>query len=171
MILKPINDNEFHQYYKSYIDLAPSIDILQSLEDSSNTVQSILKEITEEKWNFKYAPDKWTIKELFLHIIDTERVMAYRALRIARKDMTDLMGFDHDSYVPVSNANQRSPESLITEYKAVRASSISLFASFDKETLQTIGNASDRKFSVRSLGYIISGHETHHFNIVNERYL
>lgn len=171
MIQKMINEKEFATYFENYIKLAPDIDISHSLKQSQKEVLAILNPLQPEKWNYSYAAGKWTIKEMLLHIIDTERVMAYRAMRIARNDSTSLPGFDHDNFVVHSNANQRSSESLLHEFNAVRASTLALFESFEPETMQKIGNASNVKFSVRALGFIIAGHEIHHLNILKERYL
>lgn len=171
MIANKINENEYAPYYKNYIDLAPAKNILESLTQSLDTVFDVLNTLDEEKWNFRYAADKWTIKEMILHIIDTERIMAYRALRIARNDMTALAGFEQDNYISPSKASERTPESLMKEYKLLRASTLSLFETFDEDTLKIIGNASNVKVSVRALGYIISGHEIHHLNVLQERYL
>ena len=121
--------------------------------------------------NYKYAKDKWSIKELLLHIIDTERVFAYRALRFAREDKTDLPGFEQDDYVITSDANTRSKASLLNEYNFQRASTIALFSSFNDSMLMKIGMAGGNPMSVRAIGFITSGHEVHHCNILRERYL
>ena len=121
--------------------------------------------------NYKYAEDKWTIKDMLLHIIDAERVFAYRALRFARADKTNLPGFEHDDYVVVANANGRIKASLLNEYNAQRESTIQLFSNFKDEMLMQIGVASGNPMSVRALGFVTAGHETHHCNIIKERYL
>ena len=166
-----IKSNEYGLFYKNYMDLAPNFEIVNALEKSELEVLETFENLSEEKWLFRYAENKWTLKEMFLHIIDTARIMAYRALRIARNDLTPLPGFEENDYVPVSNANERSVESLIKEYKLQRESTLSLFENFPQDSLGNIGNASNNSISVRALGYIIAGHEIHHTNILKERYL
>ena len=114
---------------------------------------------------------KWTIKELVQHIIDAERVLSYRALRFARRDATDLAGFEEDDYVKNSNGDTRDYNDLLVEFSAVRNATILLFNSFTDEALQRIGSASGSIISVRALGFIISGHLQHHLTIIKERYI
>ena len=166
-----ILSNEYAPYYEQYINNTGSSNLLDTLKHSSETLIKLFETISEEKMNYKYADDKWTIKEMLLHIIDTERVFAYRALRFARQDKTNLPGFEHNDYVVVSNANNRSKASLINEYQAQRASIIMLFSNFTNEMLLSIGVASENAMSVRALGFVIAGHETHHCNILRARYL
>ena len=166
-----IKNNEFASFYKNYINLAPNLEIVEALKNSKIEVLEVFKNLTEEKWIFRYAENKWTPKEMFLHIIDTERIMAYRALRIARNDLTPLPGFEENDYVPVSDANERSVESLIKEYKLQRKSTISLFKNLPQKSLENTGTASNNAISVRALAYIVAGHEKHHTNILKERYL
>ena len=124
-----------------------------------------------DKLTYRYAENKWTIKEILVHIMDDERIYAYRALRIARNDKTPLPGFEQDDYVPFSKANQRSLASILREYKTVRQATVSLFTSFNMEDLLRIGTANDHPVSVRALAWHIAGHELHHLNIIKERYL
>ena len=166
--LKP---NEYAEYYAQYIKQAGNTNLLDVLKESSQALNNLFETISDDKMNYKYAQDKWTIKEMLLHIIDAERVFAYRALRFARKDKTNLPGFEHNDYVVVSNANNRSKASLLSEYNAQRASTIQLFSNFTDEMLLQIGVASGNPMSVRALGFVIAGHETHHSNILKERYL
>lgn len=163
--------NEYAPYYSSYINNAGNSELLKTLKKSSDALNSLFTDISEEQMNYKYDDDKWTIKELLLHIIDVERVFGYRALRFARKDKTDLPGFEHDDYVVVSNASNRNKASLLDEYNAQRTSTIALFSNFSEDMLLSIGNASGNPMSVRALGFVIAGHETHHSNILKERYL
>ena len=171
MISNHLNETEYHSYYKSYINNAASIDIVEGLQTNLKNVVAFLSQIPESKHNYAYEVGKWTIKEVLLHVMDTERIFAYRALRIARGDKTPLAGFEQDAYVANANVLKRSFKSLVEEYKGVRSSTISLFESFDEITLQNIGEASGSPASVRALGYIITGHENHHFNVIKERYL
>ncbi|MDH3652238.1 MAG: DinB family protein, partial [Saprospiraceae bacterium] len=112
----------------------------------------------------------WTVKELLLHMIDTERIFAYRALRIARSDLTPMAGFDQDDYVPYSNANERSSTSIVSEYSAVRQATIQLFKNFTDAMYAKCGTASERPFTPLALGFIIAGHEIHHLRILMEKY-
>lgn len=121
--------------------------------------------------NFSYAQGKWTIAEVLIHLMDTERIFQYRALRFARNDKTELQGFDQDSYVPESQAPNRNRNDILEEFIAIRKSSIALFASLNDEMLLRSGLASGAKMSVRALGFVICGHQIHHFNILQERYL
>jgi len=166
--LKP---NEYAEYYSQYIKHSGNANLLDVLKESAQALNSLFETISDEKMNYKYAEDKWTIKDMLLHIIDAERVFAYRALRFARADKTNLPGFEHDDYVFVANANGRSKASLLNEYNAQRESTIQLFSNFKDEMLMQIGVASGNPMSVRALGFVTAGHETHHCNIIKERYL
>jgi len=166
-----ININEYASYYANYIDKAGKLNLKDSLIESCKALNELFNDISEEQMNYKYADDKWTIKELLMHIIDTERVFAYRAMRFARKDKTDLPGFEQDDYIIPSKANERSKDSLLNEYNAQRVSTLALFSNFDDEMLMSIGNASGNPMSVRAIGFLTSGHETHHCDILRERYL
>jgi uncharacterized damage-inducible protein DinB len=166
-----LKQNEYADYYAQYIKQAGNSSLLNALNESALALNNLFEIISEDKMNFKYAEDKWSIKDILIHIIDTERVFAYRALRFARADKTNLPGFEHNDYVVMSDANNRSKASLLKEYNAQRASTIQLFSNFTKEMLLQIGVASDNPMSVRALGFVIAGHETHHSNIIKERYL
>lgn len=171
MTAKDIHADEYNPYYNTYLSKTNNLTLKEGLRSNLETVLLFLESISEEKFEYRYAEGKWTIKEMILHIIDTERIFCYRALRIARKDQTSLPGFDQDAYVPPSNANERSIHSLLDEYKAVRQASITLFDSFREETLMRTGTASNSAISVRALGFILIGHENHHCEIIRERYL
>ncbi|WP_111682664.1 DinB family protein [Winogradskyella tangerina] len=171
MISNQLDASEYHPYYKAYIDKATGTVIVEGLKSNLQTVSDFLSEIPKRKHNYAYAEGKWTIKEVLLHIIDTERIFAYRALRIARGDQTPLAGFEQNDYVIKSNASNRSFESLVQEYESVRKATISLFDSFDRTSQQRVGEASGAPISVRALGYIITGHENHHIEVIKTRYL
>jgi hypothetical protein len=127
--------------------------------------------VPEEKLSYRYAEGKWTIKEIMAHLIDDERIYAYRALRFARNDQTELPGFDQDDYAIESAANERSLDDLLEEFAAVRRSTIALFNSFDERVWTRSGVASGNVMSVRAAAYHIAGHELRHLNIIKERYL
>lgn len=168
-----IPKEEYASYFEQYMELVTKEgkSILQNLEETQDAFHSLLITIPEEKWTFAYDKDKWTLKELVQHIIDTERIFAYRALCFARKDTTDLPGFDQDIFVLNDNANERDFLEMLEEMQTLRKSSIQLFKSFSEDVFLRIGVASNNKMSVRALGYLFSGHQKHHFNIIKERYL
>ncbi len=161
---------ESSQYFKTYIDKVPQPDFLSLLKKASPETTAFLKGLSEEQWMHRYAPDKWSIKEMMLHIIDTERIFAYRALRISRGDKTPLPGYEQDDYVPFSKADQRSSTSIIAEYEAVRQASIQLFEHMDDGHLEAVGIASGGPFTPRALGFVLVGHEIHHMQVLKERY-
>jgi hypothetical protein len=169
MILK----TEYTPYFEQYLKLVGFGDktIIENLESSQVAFEKVLRDIPEEKQAFSYAPGKWTIKELIQHIIDTERIFSFRALSFARNDKTAMPGYDHDAFVVNDNANERDYYYLLDEMKVLRTSSIQLFKSFSEEALLRMGVASNNKMSVRAQGYLFSGHQIHHLNIVKERYL
>ncbi|MCB0704375.1 MAG: DinB family protein [Saprospiraceae bacterium] len=163
--------SESASFYHAYIANVPGDDPIAQLKQASRETVTSFQEIPNPKWDFRYAPGKWTVKELVLHMIDAERIFAYRALRFGRNDMTPLPGFDQDIFVPNSGANTRSPESLIKEYQHVRDTSIQLFKHLPNEAWDRVGIASDNPVSVRAIAFIIAGHELHHLRILKERYL
>ena len=170
-IIRRPQPNEYGDFYQGYINKIKTDQFYEALTEGKRTAIEILKNISKEKWDYKYAPDKWTIKELIQHIIDGERVFAYRALCIARRDKTAFPGFDQDTYADVSHANLRKPASLLAEYKSVRNATLHLYKSFTEEDLNQIGTASGYPVSPLALAFIIAGHEKHHMDILKERYL
>ena len=168
-----INPNEYHAFYQPYIDQVSKNkkNIVENLIHSMQMANQLFVRIDKNKYEYSYAPGKWTIKELIQHVIDSERVFTYRALRIARLDKTALPGFDENDYVKVFNANQRSFNELLEELRIVRKSTILLFKSLDKKSMENMGIASGSNISVSALGYIISGHLLHHMQVINARYL
>lgn len=159
-----------HEMYTGYIGLVKDEDFTKTLHDSEETTLSYLQKLTKKQWEHRYADGKWSIKEILLHIIDTERIFSYRALRFARNDETELQGFDQDFFVTESEASQRTAHSLLEEYRSVRASTLDLFRYMPSEAYDRIGSASERPFSVLAIGFIIAGHELHHMSIIRERY-
>ncbi|RZN81377.1 MAG: DinB family protein [Winogradskyella sp.] len=166
-----LSKEEFNPYYLPYINLATNPDVISGLRQNLSTVVEFYKSIPKEKLEYVYAEGKWTVKDILLHIIDTERVFAYRAMRVARFDKTAMAGFEQDDYVEAGKATNRTIESLLNEYRVVRNATISLFESFSKESMTSIGSASGSPISTRAIGYIITGHENHHNNVIKERYL
>ena len=168
-----VPENEYHPYYKSYIhDLASSgKSITQVLMENQKDVNDLLMHLPQEKEMYRYAEEKWTIKELMQHIIDAERIFNYRALRFARNDKLALQGFEQDDYNDQSYANDRSFQEILSEFNAVRVSTIAMYHSFAEESLKRIGTASGNPMSVRALGYLSAGHVAHHLRVFQERYL
>jgi uncharacterized damage-inducible protein DinB len=171
--IEMIPKNEYTPYFEQYLQLVSNEgkSIIEYLIDSQKKFESLLRNLPLEKHNFSYAEGKWTMKELIQHIIDTERIFSYRALCFARNDSTSLPGFDQDVFVENDNANDRDYYDLLDEMAVLRKSSVQLYKSFSDEALLRIGVASENKMSVRALGYLFSGHQIHHLNIVKERYL
>lgn len=166
-----INPEEYNSYYTPYIQLATNENICKGLTINLKKVVDFYKSIPEEKLDYCYAEDKWSVKDILLHIIDTERIFSYRALRISRNDKTPILGFEQDDYVLYANAKNRSIDSLLDEYVSVRQSTLSLFEPFTDAQLKFTGLASGSPISVRAIGYILTGHENHHNNVIVERYL
>jgi uncharacterized damage-inducible protein DinB len=170
-ISKPHTD-EFPVYYNTYIGkVSIADDLIAALEDSRDKFLSFIKTIPADKLEYRYQEGKWTIKEIIIHLMDAERIFSYRALRFSRGDSTNLSGFDENEYVPNSDAASRSLQSLIDEYAALRQSTIAFFKNISGEMSLRTGMANGREISVRSLGYIIPGHEIHHLAVIKERYL
>jgi len=158
-------------FYQNYIRLSPDENVLEAIQRNTKNFRKLLKKIPKKKIDKAYAEGKWTIKELLQHIIDAERVFAYRAITFARKDGTSLPPFDENSWAANSMAAQRDWKEMIDEFKSLRNATEKMFASFDDGQLRSIGTASNKEVNVLALGYIISGHVEHHINIIKERYL
>lgn len=159
------------EWYNGYVKALGDKEFLAVLKDQFKTTAAIFHNIPAHKWDFAYAPGKWTIKQLIIHMIDAERIFAYRALRFGRNDSTELAGFEEDEYAANCMSELRSPESIINEYLAVRASTLALFESFNDEVMMRKGIANGKEFSVGLLGVVIAGHQMHHMSILKERYL
>lgn len=145
--------------------------VLEFLAQGLKEILALTENLTEAQWNYRYAEDKWTIKEVLVHLMDVERVFSYRGLSAARGDKTSLPGFDHNAYVPASRANHRTGTSILAEYQALRAATLAFFQHLDDEALSTIGEAKEQPCTARAMVYMIAGHERHHLQILRERYL
>ncbi len=163
--------NEYAEFFFPYINVLGEITLMDELEISLHDFIRFIQNIPMDKFDFRYAEGKWTIKEIIQHVIDTERIFAYRALRISRNDQTPLPGFDENNYINNTEANRRSIQDLLTEFSAVRHSNIYLFKSFSSEQLERTGIASNSGISVRAIGFVMIGHQKHHQNVFEERYL
>jgi uncharacterized damage-inducible protein DinB len=162
--------SEYNPYYKTYIGKVKGDNFVQNLKEQKFETSAMLSKISDEKWNHKYAPAKWSVKEVMIHIMDTERIFAYRALRVARNDQTPMPGFEQNDYVPFCYATQRSGSSIMVEYEAVRNSTVALFENLREEDWGRLGEASGSPVSALALGYMIAGHEIHHIQLLHERY-
>lgn len=171
MTILDLKSDEYIPYFKGYIDLAVDVELIPGLISGLNTNLDFYKSIIDSKLDYRYAKGKWSIKEIISHLIDTERIFCYRALRFARQDKTALLGFNENDYVDVSNASNRSLDSLLKEYESVRQATLTLFKSFDNQTLKSKGIAGAGEVSVRALGFLIIGHEIHHNNVIKRLYL
>lgn len=162
---------EYAPYYEKYIALVPKEDVVATLGRQLDDTLSTLRGLTETQADSRYAPGKWSIKELVGHIIDGERVFGHRAFRFARNDSTALPGFEQDDYVRAGNFGNRSLFDLADEFEHVRRANLFVFRSLDDEAWLRRGTASDNEVSVRALAYIMAGHEVHHMQILRTRYL
>jgi uncharacterized damage-inducible protein DinB len=163
--------NEYASFYATYIKAIENVELFEELEISLHDFIKFVQNIPMDKFDFRYAEGKWTIKDIIQHIIDTERIFSYRALRISRNDKTPLPGFEENDYVDNTDAKSRSIQDLLTEFSAVRHSNLLMFKSFSDEQLRRIGIASEHEVSVRALGFLIIGHQKHHQKVFAERYL
>ena len=172
--MKPtdLQPDEFPAYFAAYLNqVSEEYTLIEELEISVHRFVKFVQNIPLDKFDYRYAEGKWTIKDIIQHIIDSERVFAYRALRFARYDKTALPGFEENDYVDEANANKRSIQDLLSEMLIVRQATLSLFKSFSQESLLKKGIASNNSVSVRALGYAIIGHQNHHQRVFEERYL
>ena len=163
--------SEYAPFYAGYVAKVPDGDLLQTLETGLADYAATFGTLPESRGGHAYAPGKWTLRELLGHVIDAERVFAYRAMRIARGDTTPLPGFDEKAWVPESGSNQRSLADLLGELEAVRGATVALLRHLPEASITRTGTASNHPVSVRALAWIIAGHPIHHLGIVRERYL
>ena len=172
--MKPsdLKSEEFAGHFSTYINqVSGEYTLVEELEISVHRLIKFVQNIPMDKFDYRYAAGKWTIKDIVQHLIDTERIFAYRALRFARNDKTSLASFEENDYADQANGNKRSIQDLLTELAVVRQATLSLFKSLSSEELLRIGIASNKPMSVRALGYTIIGHQNHHQRIFEERYL
>ncbi len=163
--------DEYASFYAPYIAALDNVDLIEELEISVHRLIHFVQEIPMDKFDYRYAEGKWTIKDILQHLIDAERIFSYRALRFARQDKTALSSFDEDHYAMVAQGNNRSIQELLTELGVVRQATLSLFKTFSDEILMQKGVASENEMSVRAIGFVIIGHQNHHQRIFKERYL
>lgn len=160
----------FQDYFNQYIKQVDSLEPIAALKETLQEFLTLLEKVEEEKGLYRYEDGKWSIKEVVSHVIDAERVFAYRAMSFARNDKTELAGFDDHLYAQNSGANKRPMAELLQEFGALRKASIVMFTSFDEGMWARIGTANGITIDVKSIAYLISGHCRHHGKILQERY-
>ena len=170
MLQRP-TESEYPDYYQPYVKLVPDGDIEQTLHENLLAVVNLFEGISEEEALYRYAPGKWSVKEVLGHITDTERIMSYRLMRVARGDQTPLAGFNETDYVQAAQTNSLSMEAILEDFQATRHSSITLIQNTPAQSWANKGNANGMEITTRAIAYIIAGHEMHHRKIVEERYL
>lgn len=170
MTIKPTRE-EYNAYYETYIGLVPEGELGVMLRNSLASTTELLAGLTEEQGEYRYAPEKWSLKEVLGHINDNERIMGYRLLRVARGDQTPLPGYDQDLLMANAGFADRPLSSLIEEYRAIRESTLALVDNLSAEAWARMGHMSDNPISARAIGYILVGHELHHIGVIKERYL
>lgn len=158
-------------FYRKYVEHVKDLDMLEAMRHSSKLTLTMVRAIPEEKGEFRYQSEKWSIKELLCHMMDAERIFAYRALTFARNDKTSLPGFEENDYAPEANAHGRSIQQLADEMERLRLTNLDLFSSFTPVMLNRTGSANNTDISVLHLGYILAGHESHHRSVLQERYI
>ncbi|MCO4822011.1 MAG: DinB family protein [Flavobacteriaceae bacterium] len=172
MTVKDLNINEFNSYYSTYINLVgENISLFEGLKLGQKQTSDFIESIDENKMGYAYDEGKWTIKEVVQHIIDCERVFTFRAFCISRNDKAEFPGFDQDEYVSSSEANKKTKLDLLNEYNTQRTATIAMFESLNETMLKNKGTASNSILSTRAAGFIIIGHELHHCNVIQEKYL
>jgi hypothetical protein len=169
MLQRP-QENEYDPYYHRYISLVPEGSFLDLLNMQTHEMREFFGNFTEEGANYRYAPDKWSIKEILGHIIDSERVFAYRVLCIARGEQQSLPGFDQEAYAGDANYESIPMANVLQHYTALRVSTFFLLHQLSEDSWNRMGISNQKPISVRALAYIIVGHERHHRNVINERY-
>ena len=169
LIARP-DASEHAPYYSRYVDLVPSGDILTTIATQIDGTLAELRKVSEADSLKRYAPGKWSIREVMGHMIDTERVFAYRALRFARGDRKNLLSFEQDEYVATAQFDRRPWAGLLEEFEAVRRSNLLMFRALDDEAWARQGVANGNPMSVRAAAYVIAGHELHHMNVLREKY-
>jgi hypothetical protein len=162
---------EHAPYFSRYIDLVPEEDVIAVIDAQGRETAALLSLVGEEKASFRYAPEKWSIKQVLGHVTDTERIFSYRLLAIARGESKSLPGFDEKDYVRNANFDGRPLSELIDAYSAVRRSTLALLRGLPDESWTRAGTANDNPTSVRAIAYMIAGHERHHLRVLRERYL
>ena len=162
---------EYDPYYERYISLVHTDDIVATFQKQAQDMHAFLSPLSAQQAEFRYAPGKWSVKEVLGHVNDTERIMSYRALRIARGDKTPIEGFEQDDYVSNGKFDRRTLQDLLEEFMTIRKATVQLLRHFDAEAGEHRGTANNKEISARAVVYVIAGHELHHRRILQEKYL
>lgn len=170
-MLKSPLAGEYGSYFKTYVEKVPNVDLPSLLELQIEEYTRLLSGVSEVHSKFRYAEGKWSLREVLGHVADTERIMSYRLLRVARGDQTPIPGFEENLFVAHAQADARSIDELLQDFAAVRIATLSLFRQLDDEAWMRVGNVSGHDTSARAIAYIIAGHAIHHIEIMRERYL
>lgn len=165
------SSSEFSPYYAGYVARVPDGDVVETLRVQVGETMSVVRALSEELGAHRYAPGKWSIRQVLGHLADTERIMSYRALRVARGDATPMAGFDENTYVANARFDERTLESLADELAIVRHATLAMLEPLSDEELSRAGSANGAPVTARAIAWIIAGHERHHLAIVRERYL
>lgn len=163
--------SEYAPFYETYVALVPDGDIVRTLEGQGPETAALWVGLSEQQAEYRYAPEKWSAKEMLGHVTDSERILSYRILRIARSDQTPIEGFEQDDYVRAAEFGGRPLTGLVEEFTAVRRATLLLLGSLAPEAWLRRGTANQNEVSVRALAYMIAGHELHHRQVLQERYL
>ncbi len=166
-----IEKNEYGEFYERYVKLSNNVSLLDQLRSNTQEIKTLFLGLSEEDAMYCYEEGKWSLKQVFGHLMDTERIFNYRALCVARGEPKPLPGFDQDLYMKQTNFNGQSLDQLQEQYEATRQATLALYSNFTDEELLRRGTISGASFTVRATGYVIAGHELHHLNIINEKYL
>lgn len=169
--MSKVDKSEYPRWYDGYMELVPDGDIHELLDKNMKDCLAIFKSVNEEESLFRYAEGKWSIKEIIGHIIDTERIFAYRILRFSRGDKTDIPQYDHNLYVERGNFDAVPLKFLIREYRTLKVANLILFGAINEDQMMFTGTSDQKEFTVRAIMNIIVGHEKHHLNVLKEKYL
>ena len=167
---RPTTD-EYAPFYAGYVSSVPDGDVMETLSRQTADLVALLRPLPAATWRHRYAPGKWSVAEVLGHVCDTERILSYRALRVARGDQTPVPGFEENDYVPPARFDERAPDGLLAEFEAIRAATLALFRNLPADAAERSGTANANRVSVRGLLYIITGHQRHHMQVLRDRYL
>jgi len=165
-----LNPDEYEPYYREYTEHVNSGTLIDIMSADRTELNALFKKLTDRKASFRYAPGKWSIKEILVHCMDTEVIFNARALMFARGDKQAIPGYDHEAYVMNSRADEKTLKEIKESWNLLRKSTLNMFGSFNEAELRQVGNANSYKMSVRSLIYIIPGHVLHHLGVIREKY-
>ena len=163
--------SEYDPYYERYISLVKAEDIVAALQKQAQETRDLLSKVSADRADLRYAPGKWSVKEVLGHVNDTERIMSYRVLRIARGDKTPIEGFEQDDYIAGGKFGRRTIDDLLQEFMTIRNATIQLIRHLDAEAAERRGMANNKEISARAIVFVIAGHELHHRRILQEKYL